>query len=220
MNSPNEIFEDVLSISYAMGGEMDPDTQVIMTVVAQSYKTKYPKADIMQAKWEDFKIEAKVDIMPRAEEPYRVKKYIKNHRIMNEEWERKKREQLDELTQDQDLTLYKVSNPAQNLFFEKQAEQSSFDPNAFAVYKVSMEIRSDFSSMNVRKTRHTSFVCTIKEKYVMTFQELNIETFDPTCLSEFFIYLLVTPVTVFMWLGAEIDEEIRNGCLSIIKAFF
>jgi len=23
-----------------------------------------------------------------------------------------------------------------------------------------------------------------------------------------------------MWLGAEIDEEIRNGCLSIIKAFF
>ena len=74
--------------------------------------------------------------------------------------------------------------------------------------------------MNVRKTRHTSFVCTIKEKYAMTFQELNIETFDPTCLSEFFIYLLVTPVTVFMWLGVEIDEEIRNGCLSIIKAFF
>ena len=34
MNSPNEIFEDVLSISYAMGGEMDPDTQVIMSVVA------------------------------------------------------------------------------------------------------------------------------------------------------------------------------------------
>ena len=47
----------------------------------------------MQAKWEDFKIEAKVDIMPRVEEPYRVKKFIKNHRIMNEEWERKKREQ-------------------------------------------------------------------------------------------------------------------------------
>jgi hypothetical protein len=54
----------------------------------------------MQAKWEDFKIEAKVDIMPRVEEPYRVKKFIKNHRIMNEEWERKKREQLDELTHD------------------------------------------------------------------------------------------------------------------------
>lgn len=66
----------------------------------------------MQAKWEDFKIEAKVDIMARVEEPYRVKKYIKNYRIMNEEWERKKREQLDQLTQDNDLTLYKVSNPA------------------------------------------------------------------------------------------------------------
>jgi hypothetical protein len=54
----------------------------------------------------------------------------------------------------------------------------------------------------------------------MTFQELNIDMFEPTCLSEFFIYLLVTPVTVFMWLGKEIDEDVRNGSLSIIKAFF
>lgn len=74
--------------------------------------------------------------------------------------------------------------------------------------------------MNVRKTRHTSYICSIKEQYTMTFQELNIDKFDPTCLSEFYIYLLVTPVTVFMWLGKEIDEEVRNGSLSIIKAFF
>ena len=74
--------------------------------------------------------------------------------------------------------------------------------------------------MNVRKTRHTSYVCSIKEQYTMTFQELNIDMFEPTCLSEFFIYLLVTPVTVFMWLGKEINEEVRNGSLSIIKAFF
>jgi len=34
MNAPHEIFEEVLSISYAMGGEMDPDTQVIMAIIA------------------------------------------------------------------------------------------------------------------------------------------------------------------------------------------
>jgi len=34
MNAPHEIFEEVLSISYAMGSEMDPDTQVIMTIIA------------------------------------------------------------------------------------------------------------------------------------------------------------------------------------------
>lgn len=54
----------------------------------------------------------------------------------------------------------------------------------------------------------------------MTFQELDIEKFDSTCLSEFFVYLLVTPVTVYMWLGNEIDEEVRNGSMSIIKAFY
>lgn len=54
----------------------------------------------MTAKWEDFKIEAKNDLLPRIEEPYRVKKFTKSHKILNQEWVKKKREQLDAETAD------------------------------------------------------------------------------------------------------------------------
>lgn len=74
--------------------------------------------------------------------------------------------------------------------------------------------------MNVRKTRHTSYISTIKEKYSITFQELDIDKFDNTCLSEFYVYLLSTPVTLFLWLGKEINPDVRDGALSIIKAFY
>ena len=53
----------------------------------------------------------------------------------------------------------------------------------------------------------------------MYFQELEIENFDSSCLSEYFVYLLYTPVSIYLWLGNEIDEDVRTGALSIIKAF-
>jgi hypothetical protein len=30
---------------------------------------------------------------------------------------------------------------------------------------------------------------------------------------------LYTPVSIYLWLGNEIDEDVRTGALSIIKAF-
>ena len=64
---------------------------------------------------------------------------------------------------DKDLTLYKVENPADNLQFIKKDVEEEFDPTSFAVFKVHLEERADFMALNVRKTRHTSYVSTIKE---------------------------------------------------------
>jgi hypothetical protein len=62
-----------------------------------------------------------------------------------------------------------VQNPAENLVFEKAEEQPPLEPSSFVVSKVLLEERADYTAMNVRKTRHTSYVSTIKEKYTLTF---------------------------------------------------
>lgn len=173
--------------------------------MAASYKNKFPKAEVKvgNVSWNDFKIEAKVESNARQEEPFRVRKYQGNHKIMNEDWVKKKREEIDNsVLDDKDLTLYKVENPAENLVFEKAEEQPPLDLQSFVVSKVLLEERSDYIQMAVRKTRHTSYVSTIKEKYTITFQDLNLEGFDPSCLSEHYVYILYTPITVYLWLGS------------------
>jgi len=54
----------------------------------------------------------------------------------------------------------------------------------------------------------------------MTFKELKIDKFVPSFLSEFNVYLIASPVTVFLWQGEEVPDEIHHSSLSIIKAFF
>ena len=54
----------------------------------------------------------------------------------------------------------------------------------------------------------------------MTFKELSLEEFNYSYLSEYFIYLLTSPVTVFLWQGNEVLDEIKNFSLSVIKAFY
>jgi hypothetical protein len=54
----------------------------------------------------------------------------------------------------------------------------------------------------------------------MMFQELNINKFDTAGLSEYNLYLLVTPITVYMWIGLKVVEEIKSSSLSVLKAFF
>lgn len=88
--------------------------------MAASYKTKYPKADVKvgNLSWSDFKVEVKVEAIQRQEEPYRVRKYQGNHKIMNEDWVKKKREEIENSVLDEkDMTLYKIENPAENLVF-------------------------------------------------------------------------------------------------------
>ena len=75
MNAAHEIFEDVSSISFAIGKDLDHESNEFIQILCQSYKIKYPKSEIITAKWEDFKIEASKDIVTRVEEPYKVKKY-------------------------------------------------------------------------------------------------------------------------------------------------
>jgi hypothetical protein len=65
-------------------------------------------------------VTAKIDLPDRREEPFRVKKYQPCHKILNDEWERRKASEIDEpITDEKDLCLYKVKNPAENLVFEK-----------------------------------------------------------------------------------------------------
>lgn len=117
------------------------------------------------------------------------------------------------------MCLYSLKDPATNLAFEKKSEPV-YDSQAFAVYKVGLDERSDYIEMKTRSTRHTNFVSTMKEKYHITFHELQIDQFDNTCLSEYYVYILATPVTLFLWLGNEIEPEVRDGALQIIKAFY
>ncbi len=122
---------------------------------------------------------------------------------MNEDWVKKKREDIENsVLDDKDMTLYKIENPAENLEFEKAEEQPPLDLASFVVSKVLLEERADYTAMAVRKTRHTSYVSTIKEKYSITFQDLNIDSFDPSCLSEYYVYILYTPITIYLWLGS------------------
>jgi hypothetical protein len=93
------------------------------------------------------------------------------------------------------------------------------DADNFSIFRVNLEERSDYVPQQLRKSKHTNYISTIKEKYQIAFQMLDIEKFDSTCLSEFHVYLLVSPVTFYLWLGKEIEEDVRVGALSIIKAF-
>ena len=54
----------------------------------------------------------------------------------------------------------------------------------------------------------------------MTFKELKIDNFNPSYLSEYNVYLIASPITVFLWQGEEVSQEILHSSLSIIKAFF
>lgn len=49
MSAPHEIFEDISSISYTMGKDMDSENRVFIQILAQSYKVKYPKAEVLTA---------------------------------------------------------------------------------------------------------------------------------------------------------------------------
>ena len=120
----------------------------------------------------------------------------------------------------EDLTLFKITDPFKDTVFEKQNQNGQFDENTFAVFKVSLDERSDYVPINTRTTRHTSYVINLKEKYQFSFQQLEIEKFDTDCLNQFRIYLLVTSVTIFLWLGDEVNQEVKSGSLQIIKAFF
>jgi hypothetical protein len=54
----------------------------------------------------------------------------------------------------------------------------------------------------------------------MVFAPLVIDKFEPEMLSEYQVYLLVSPVTIYLWTGSEVTDEIRNSSLSIVKGFY
>ncbi len=97
MGAQHEIFEDVKAISYVFGTDASDELIKFVQLLAQSYKVKYPKSEVKvgNVSWDSFKVDAKPDQTQRQEEPYRVRKFINNHKIMNEDWVKKKREEIE-----------------------------------------------------------------------------------------------------------------------------
>lgn len=152
MNAPHEIFEEVKGVLFSIGAKCDESFSRIIHILAQSYKTKYAKVELEQVEPDTFTIDSTVNMPTRNEEPYRVRKYQQNHKILNEEWERKKIDEIEEESEDfvkgfkdqkpwnsifvenqksekpeagtdKFLCLYNVKDPVENLAFDKQEEE-------------------------------------------------------------------------------------------------
>lgn len=121
--------------------------------------------------------EEKTDIPTRHEKPFQVKKFKPNHIILNQDWEKKTKDELHmPISLDKEMNIFNFhdQNPAQNLQFEKQKEDR-FDPEEFTLFKVTLDIRSGYVEPNTRMTRNTNFIrqtgldSTIKDKYEFGF---------------------------------------------------
>ena len=86
------------------------------------------------------------------------------------------------------------------------------------LFRAKLKLREDFVE-EVQKNARQQVIQDIQKKYTLTFVKLDIEKFDLTCLSHNQVYIMVTPVTLYLWLGREVEKVIITGSLHIIKAF-
>lgn len=202
MNPSHEIFEQVKAVKYSIGDKCDETFANFIQILALSYSEKYQNVKVEKVTHDSFKVEGKVNIPARAEEPYRVRKCQPNHKILNEEWTRKKAEEIEEETE-KFIKQFKEKKPWNDVFEDglkrqqtkvveapdrtlclfslkdpannlafEKTAEPEYDAQSFAVYKVGLDERSDYIEMKTRSTRHTNFVSTMKEKYHITFHEL------------------------------------------------
>lgn len=87
------------------------------------------------------------------------------------------------------------------------------------MFKVTLVVRPDFVE-HKRSTRHTSYLNVMSEKYKFQFHQLDLTKFEAAHLSEYEIYLLVSPIMLYLWLGDEVEDDVRAGQLNLIDAFF
>ena len=98
------------------------------------------------------------DLPTRHEKPFFVKKYKPNHLIVNEDWVKKSKEDMQAaIKDDSELNPYWDKEPALSLMYEKQTE-NRFDPEEFNMFKVTMDVRDDFVESKSRQTRNTNFI--------------------------------------------------------------
>ena len=59
----------------------------------------------------------------------------------------------------------------------------------------------------------------LKDQYTLQMQKMKLKDVDASMLSQHQMYIISTPITLFLWLGKELDQSKKLGSLRIMKAF-
>lgn len=115
-----------------------------------------------------------------------------------------------------DPVLYAPKDAAAECQYIKPEPEGRLQTDSVSFFRVSLEERLGFEARDPKVARLPG---AIKTQFNISFDHLNPETFTPYMLSEYQIYVLVSPVTLALWIGKKNDNLKKAGALRIIRAF-
>ena len=148
-----------------------------------------------------------------------IVKYNKPYRIVQQDWVPKNlvKRQEEILDRDEGPTFYEGPfNPAGDIQWEKQPDFfAEFEPNQVNMFRVILEQRSDANE----EVKEEVTGGEISKFYSLHLEKLKIARMSQKMMSSHQLYLIQTPVNLYIWLGSQLESLKRNGSLRILQSF-